>query len=274
MPHKTYTHKDLAKQLNVSETTVKSYRRKFPGCIPVFSQGKPIRFSSDAMVVCKKIRDLFEQGMSIPEVHNRLMLEFSWIEPAAITSLGSEKKLLNSASSVGTGSSPGSFIISGTGIAANSGLAPGQSGEFAPGQKVFYDSAEAEGFVSLPQSFTTAISGLAKSVVALTRQQSVILERLTSLEQKITPAFSTDSQAGKATLVASASNTPGRPHLNNESQAIEALTHPKWADDLASRLEGMEQAIVRTLASFEGQFKVSSDLILEDKNTASSSFSS
>lgn len=79
--HTTLTHKDLAALLGVSETTVKSYRRKFPGCIPVASRGKPIRFTRDAAKVATRIRDLFETGMSIDEVRARLAAEFEWISP-------------------------------------------------------------------------------------------------------------------------------------------------------------------------------------------------
>ena len=53
MSEKTFTHKALADLLGVSETTVKSYRRKFPGCIPVASQGKPIRFPAEAAAVAE-----------------------------------------------------------------------------------------------------------------------------------------------------------------------------------------------------------------------------
>jgi hypothetical protein len=75
------THKDLADLLKVSETTIKSYRRKFPGCIPVSSQGKPIRFPAVAADVALRIRDLFELGMSVEEVRLRLAEEFSWVSP-------------------------------------------------------------------------------------------------------------------------------------------------------------------------------------------------
>jgi DNA-binding transcriptional MerR regulator len=81
MSEKTFTHKALADLLGVSETTVKSYRRKFPGCIPVANQGKPIRFTADAEVVATRIRDFFETGMSVRDVRARLAGEFSWISP-------------------------------------------------------------------------------------------------------------------------------------------------------------------------------------------------
>ena len=83
MSEKNFTHKDLADLLGVSETTVKSYRRKFPGCIPVASNGKPIRFTAAAADVATRIRDLFETGMSVEEVRLRLAKEFTWITPEA-----------------------------------------------------------------------------------------------------------------------------------------------------------------------------------------------
>lgn len=73
------THRDLSRQLGISETTVKSYRRKFPGCIPVANEGKPIRFEPAAAAVCERIRDLFATGMAVAEIRRRLAREFDWI---------------------------------------------------------------------------------------------------------------------------------------------------------------------------------------------------
>jgi len=72
----TYTHKDLASLCSVSETTIKSYRRKFPGFIPVLTRGKPIRFKKEAGDVCLKIRDCFEKGMSVKETGKVLKENF------------------------------------------------------------------------------------------------------------------------------------------------------------------------------------------------------
>ena len=77
----TYTHKELARMLGVSETTIKSYRRKFPDCIPVANSGKPIRFTEQAGEICLYIRELFSRGMSVPEVGNRLSERFNWTPP-------------------------------------------------------------------------------------------------------------------------------------------------------------------------------------------------
>ncbi|MDL2210862.1 helix-turn-helix domain-containing protein, partial [Desulfovibrio sp. OttesenSCG-928-O18] len=77
------THKDLARKLKISETTIKSYRRKFGDCIPVASTGKPIRFAPEAVAVCGRIRDLFDLGMSVEEVRARLAQEFPWISLVA-----------------------------------------------------------------------------------------------------------------------------------------------------------------------------------------------
>ena len=93
MSENTFTHKALADLLGVSETTVKSYRRKFPGCIPVSSQGKPIRFTAEAAAVATRIRDLFETGMSVEEVRARLAKEFDWIsadQPKTPAKIGAE----------------------------------------------------------------------------------------------------------------------------------------------------------------------------------------
>jgi len=79
----TVTHKDLARKLKISETTIKSYRRKFSDCIPVASGGKPIRFLPEAVAVCTRIRDLFDLGMSVEEVRARLAQEFPWISLVA-----------------------------------------------------------------------------------------------------------------------------------------------------------------------------------------------
>ena len=72
----TYTHKDLAKLCGVSETTIKSYRRKFPGFIPVLTRGKPIRFKGEASQVCLMIRDCFDKGMSVKETYKILKENF------------------------------------------------------------------------------------------------------------------------------------------------------------------------------------------------------
>ena len=75
------THKRIARILGVSETTVKSYRRKFPDCIPVASKGKPIQFTEEALEVCRTIRDLFSAGLSVEETHSRLAELFEFISP-------------------------------------------------------------------------------------------------------------------------------------------------------------------------------------------------
>ncbi len=72
----TLTHKDLARLCGVSETTIKSYRRKFPTFIPIHTEGKPIRFKKEMGDVCLKIRECFEQGMSINETYKVLKGQF------------------------------------------------------------------------------------------------------------------------------------------------------------------------------------------------------
>lgn len=78
------THKRIARILGVSETTIKSYRRKFPNCIPVASKGKPIQFTEEALEVCRAIRDLFSAGFSVDETHQRLAELFEFITPPVV----------------------------------------------------------------------------------------------------------------------------------------------------------------------------------------------
>ena len=81
MADDSLTHKDLAQALGVSETTIKSYRRKFPGCLPVVSRGKPLRFDPKAMEVCRAIREGFGKGMPVEDLRRRLAAAFDWCAP-------------------------------------------------------------------------------------------------------------------------------------------------------------------------------------------------
>ncbi|MHC1752951.1 MerR family transcriptional regulator [Humidesulfovibrio sp.] len=72
----SYTHRDLAQALGVSETTIKSYRAKFPSFLPVAREGKPVRLHPEALDVCRRIRDLFADGLSISQTTRTLQLEF------------------------------------------------------------------------------------------------------------------------------------------------------------------------------------------------------
>ncbi len=70
------THADLAQAVGVSVTSIKSYRSKFPGFIPVASWTKPLRFAPEALPVCRRIRELFTQGQSVAQVRRELASEF------------------------------------------------------------------------------------------------------------------------------------------------------------------------------------------------------
>lgn len=76
MDNRTYTHRDLARELGVSETTIKSYRSKFPTFLPVAREGKPVRLHPEALAVCRRIRDLFDDGLPILQVQKLLQSEF------------------------------------------------------------------------------------------------------------------------------------------------------------------------------------------------------
>lgn len=85
MDNITYTHKELATLVNVSETTIKSYRKKIPHCLPISSIGKPIRFSKEALDVCKRIKELFSEGMAVVDVQRRLAMEYEWIDEPIVS---------------------------------------------------------------------------------------------------------------------------------------------------------------------------------------------
>ncbi len=70
------THKDLARHVGVSETTIKSYRRKFPEFFPIQSSGKPIRFKPLALEICEHIRRCFSRDLSVEETRRHLAGHF------------------------------------------------------------------------------------------------------------------------------------------------------------------------------------------------------
>ncbi|WMW64428.1 MerR family transcriptional regulator [Nitratidesulfovibrio liaohensis] len=180
------THRDLARLLGVSETTVKSYRRKFPDCIPVASQGKPIRFTAEAAAVSLRIRDLFEMGMSVEEVRARLAAEFAWITPEAPARDARDDR--DDAESAEPAAPP------------------------QPAR------------VELPQDFTLAVSNLAKSMVGLTQQQNAILKRVQHIETLIaalSPA-SGDGDVPGTTGTPGTTTLQGRPAWLDEAQALAA----------------------------------------------------
>ncbi len=76
MTMSTVTHRDLAQALGVSETTVKSYRTKFPTFLPVARAGKPVRLHPEALDVCRRIRQLFGDGLSVLQASEMLRSEF------------------------------------------------------------------------------------------------------------------------------------------------------------------------------------------------------
>lgn len=75
------THRDMAKALGVSVTTIKSYRRKFPEFFTLESRGKPIRFPAKALALCRGIKRHFARGLSVEETRGRLAEEFEAHSP-------------------------------------------------------------------------------------------------------------------------------------------------------------------------------------------------
>ncbi|MBF0480098.1 MAG: MerR family transcriptional regulator [Desulfovibrionaceae bacterium] len=73
---KTVTHEDLARDLGVSVTTVKNYRRQFGAFLPIAREGRPLRFHATSLEVCRKIRSLFGDGLPVKKITEVLSLEF------------------------------------------------------------------------------------------------------------------------------------------------------------------------------------------------------
>lgn len=216
MPPKALTHKDLSRQLGVSETTVKSYRRKFPGCIPVANQGKPIRFNPEALNVCKRIRDLFELGMSIPEVRGRLAAEFPWISPESCPPCPED--------------------------AAEPVEAPGESAAAEPRPE------ETRGGLPL------MVSNLAKSMVSLSQQQASLFKRLECLEARLEGLFTTQPLAGPIApqaLKGEPAAPPADPQLAGKLDGIER-TLEQTMDLLGNYVEAV-QGLVQATPPAAGQ---------------------
>lgn len=182
---KTFTHKDLATLLGVSETTIKSYRRKFPNCIPVANQGKPIRFTADAGNICLRIRDLFELGMSVTEVRCRLAAAYPWIhaqeENEACAQHGQDGQ------SGQHGQSGQKAPEAGAENAAQSITSATEQSSAAP------QEADLQEKYAVPPHLLSAISNFAKTSVVITQQQSTILKKVHTLEEQFAEALATIS---------------------------------------------------------------------------------
>lgn len=80
MTKDTFTHKDLSSITDVSVTTIKSYRKKFPEFFFIFGHGKPLRFRKGTDKLCLRIRDLFNKNLSVKQIRDKLLLEFESVK--------------------------------------------------------------------------------------------------------------------------------------------------------------------------------------------------
>lgn len=80
MNNATLTHSDLSELVGVSVTTIKSYRKKFGEYIPVAGHGKPLRFEKKAGEICLRIRELFQNGLSVKQISETLGKEFNVVD--------------------------------------------------------------------------------------------------------------------------------------------------------------------------------------------------
>lgn len=165
------THKDLSKALGVSETTIKSYRRKFPSCIPLVSKGKPLRFTVEAEAVCRRIQEFFALGMAVEDVRLRLAEEFSWIEPHIDTHMDEDNECL-----VHEKSSAGEAVgAKQKNVVQEMPQSVGQSFTIS--------------YAALPQELRATISDMARTVVELTLQQKKLMKQVQNLEERLQHAL-------------------------------------------------------------------------------------
>jgi len=86
-----YTHQDLARLIGVSVTTVKSYRKKFPGFLEPVANGKPLRFDGQTLGVCIEIRDGFAASLSVDDIRRRLSEKFKKVVGKSKLSISDDK---------------------------------------------------------------------------------------------------------------------------------------------------------------------------------------
>ncbi|WP_027720658.1 hypothetical protein [Maridesulfovibrio zosterae] len=80
MDTNTFTHKDLSLITDVSVTTIKSYRKKFPEFFFISGHGKPLRFRKGTDKLCLRIRDLFNNNLSVKQIRDKLLIEFESVK--------------------------------------------------------------------------------------------------------------------------------------------------------------------------------------------------
>ena len=110
MRDESLTHKNLSALTGVSETTIKSYRKKFPGFFPLHSRGKPLRFASETAEVCKRIRQCFERDLSVEEIRSVLEKEFSHLRQGEPAAAEPEQNIFPEASGVRTEGDSGHLV--------------------------------------------------------------------------------------------------------------------------------------------------------------------
>lgn len=253
MSDATLTHKDLANLLSVSETTVKSYRRKFPDCIPVASKGKPIRFTPNAASVATRIRDFFETGMSVEEVRSRLAMEFAWIAPepqksAPARSTGSAARPVSDNKS---GMPPPELSV-GMNNMAKSMVSMTQQ------QKAFFERMQ--GMEAMLEKLglnagdaESLRNNMAKSMVSMAQQQKAFLERMQGikamLEQLGLNADDAESLRNSAATAARRREDLLEQRLGHLDAVTQELTATVQA--LAKQLEGFLAQRAKTATAWQ-----------------------
>lgn len=96
MTAETFTHRDLSSITEVSVTTIKSYRKKFPEFFFIVGHGKPLRFRKGADKLCLRIRDLFNKNLSVKQIRDKLLTEFESVKKDRQLSEKTENTHVNS----------------------------------------------------------------------------------------------------------------------------------------------------------------------------------
>ncbi|MBG0778238.1 MAG: hypothetical protein H0S85_17590 [Desulfovibrionaceae bacterium] len=146
------SYRELAGLLGVTETTIKSYRSKFPPFLKPVNQGKPLRFPAVAREVCARIRQCFGDGRSIAETRAVLIAEFPFLLPDS--------------ASVGAASD-----------APGAAFAPA-----APGASSASDTAALQACIG---PLATALDGMARGFERFARTQEAIAENLNGLRAQL-----------------------------------------------------------------------------------------
>lgn len=165
------TYATLARTLDVSVAAIKSWRRKFPGALPLLTRGKPLRFAPEALAACRAIHEGYGEGRSTTEVRAHLEATLPWMGR------------MPGAADAGQQAPTGAGVQHGAGAvrvheagAPQSTHVPENTGQHAP-----HPAAAPAG----QGADASALEALASTMAALLSEQRASARRLERLEQRL-----------------------------------------------------------------------------------------